>query len=725
MQKIFKSILSFCLAVAVCVSTAVVFGVTQYSVADAATVDEYYSKITATGGTQLLGQLHDLIVETHTTYTSYDDCKRYGPTTDPALDGTSGAVMEFYTHETIKKFVGGVGDWNREHVWCQSLSNGLWGTGGGGSDLHHIRPSESGLNSTRGNNKYGYAKDSGKEAWSRDNNKNNSKLGGWYIGNSIFEPLDNVKGDAARIVMYVYTHYNNASNVGGTKESAKTHGNLKFTNVISASNEAAAIQLLLEWNRLDPVDEIELYRNEAVYKIQGNRNPFIDNSSYAEAIWGGGTVVDPNPGPGIDPNPGPSDTLKSIRLNATSLNLVVGDTYKLTVTPTPSNASASVLWSTSDSSVVTVSNGQIVANAAGTATITATSTANTSIKATATVTVRQNSSSENPAGKVTITRDSFTNASGGYAFQTWKANNVEGTAFIYGGKESSMQFTNKQKSFYLASTTTIGTIKSITVTASDDNTEDRPWKLLTSTTAYGAMDGTNPSNGNDRGTKTVTESGVTWNVNGNDTHFALVYALEGEQRAAYLESVVVEYASGSSSGDTDELKELIINPSEFALEEDESTKLTVSAIPSKASAEVNWTSSNPSVATVSQDGVVTAISAGTATITATSTGNSQITATATVTVTAKQFVSGSANATAFHNAVEAIDSHGGHDDWRATINAAINAYKKLTAADMTEVAADVEKLKSEIANYNAIVNAYNEAADDADKPALNGVGRFL
>ena len=66
MQKIFKSILSFCLAIAVCLGTAAICGATQYQVADAATVDTYYSGITATGGTQLLGQLHDLITTTHT-----------------------------------------------------------------------------------------------------------------------------------------------------------------------------------------------------------------------------------------------------------------------------------------------------------------------------------------------------------------------------------------------------------------------------------------------------------------------------------------------------------------------------------------------------------------------------------------------------------------------------------------------------------------------------------
>ena len=46
------------------------------------------------------------------------------------------------------------------------------------------------------------------------------------------------------------------------------------------------MDLLLKWNDLDPVDQLEINRNNEVYKIQGNRNPFIDNSDYADMIWG-------------------------------------------------------------------------------------------------------------------------------------------------------------------------------------------------------------------------------------------------------------------------------------------------------------------------------------------------------------------------------------------------------------------------------------------------------
>lgn len=340
-----------------------------------AATDNYYAGITATKGTALLGQLHDLIVSTHTNYTSYDDCKSSKVNqTDPGPNGVG--VMEFYTQQSITKFSGTLGTWNREHVWCQSLSSGLWGTSGGGSDMHHIRPSESGINSIRGNNKYGEVGSNSnvKEAWTRNSNGNNVALGGHYVGSSIFEPLDNVKGDVARIVMYVYTHYNNASNVGGTKESATTHGNLPITNVIYASNDSAAWQMLLKWNRLDPVDDIERNRNEAVYGIQGNRNPFIDNEDYAEAIWGDGTTE--------------KVELQSLTLTPKALSLDIGASQTLTVQGSPANANASVLWTSSDTSVATVVNGRVTAVSDGTATITVTSTQNADIKATAIVTVK-------------------------------------------------------------------------------------------------------------------------------------------------------------------------------------------------------------------------------------------------------------------------------------------------------------------------------------------------
>lgn len=255
-----------------------------------AEVQKYYSPITETSGRALLGQVHDLITTTHTYYSSYDDCKntKYIHLTDP---GPNGGALEFYTQNSIMSFSGTLGTWNREHVWCKSLSNGMWtdvsnSTRNGGTDLHHIRPAEGGLNSTRGNNKYGVVS-GGKEAWTRNSSGNNVALGGYY-GGGTFEPLDNVKGDVARIVFYVYTHYNTYANVSGTTNGSKSgvFGTLNFTHVMTAGSEAAAIKLLLEWHISDPVDSIEITRNNEVYKIQSNRNPFIDHPEYATAIWG-------------------------------------------------------------------------------------------------------------------------------------------------------------------------------------------------------------------------------------------------------------------------------------------------------------------------------------------------------------------------------------------------------------------------------------------------------
>ena len=94
------------------------------------------------------------------------------------------------------------------------------------------------------------------------------------------------KGDAARIVMYLYMHYNKANTVGGKSTDKSYFGTLNFTYVMAPNTESAAIQLLLSWNASDPVDDIERNRNEEASKITGCRNPFIDHPEYASMIWG-------------------------------------------------------------------------------------------------------------------------------------------------------------------------------------------------------------------------------------------------------------------------------------------------------------------------------------------------------------------------------------------------------------------------------------------------------
>ena len=277
--------------VSLCIVLLLVCGVfLRFPLTAGAAAGDYYDGITATGGTALLGQLHDLITTTHTKYTTYDNCKDPNIIIKTDAGSNTSSIAEFYSQANIASTwgAGKVGTWNREHVWCQSLSNELWGTSGGGSDLHHIRPVESRLNSTRGNDPYGEVT-GGNALYYKDAQGNNIALAGYDKG-SVFEPLDEVKGDIARIVLYVYTHYNTYTNVYGTTNGggkSSYFGTLSITKIISANSEKAAFEMLIAWNTLDPVDEREQNRNEAVYEIQGNRNPYIDHPEYVNAIWGG------------------------------------------------------------------------------------------------------------------------------------------------------------------------------------------------------------------------------------------------------------------------------------------------------------------------------------------------------------------------------------------------------------------------------------------------------
>ena len=297
----------------------------------------------------------------------------------------------------------------------------------------------------------------------------------------------------------------------------------------------------MKWNNDDEVDDVERTRNEAVFAIQGNRNPFIDHPEYADAIWGNGTVT---------PDPDPSVTLERIALNKSFVTLNVGASEKLTVTPYPTGAQVSVNWSSSDTAVASVSSdGTITANAVGTATITASSKTNPNIKDTAQVTVKKVDGSTPASGSVTINRSSFGSMSGTYGFFPWSSGGISGTAFVYPGNKTDLQFSTSKKSHYLASTTaTPAPITSVTVKSADEGlNQSRTWRLLTSTSAYGEIAEGNPTagtDGTDQKSKEIAKGGsVTWTLSGNDTYFALIYE-NTEQSAAYIESITVTYGSG-------------------------------------------------------------------------------------------------------------------------------------------------------------------------------------
>lgn len=347
----------------------------------------YYQNITARSGKQLAGQLHDLITSTHRTYTTYDDNGKNGhqKQTDRYYENGSpvnGYIYEFYSGvkwpDGWNSNAGNTsGGYNREHVWCQSHSTGLWGTTGGGGDMHHIRPSETRLNSTRGNDPFG-------EVSNRESNKVYAKFGnnptyalGGYQAGGTFEPLDNKKGDVARIVLYLYLHYNSYSVSSLFDGYASTNGNngsssyfattlLPLTNITANNTEEDALRMLLRWNSSDPVDDIERRRNDKVATYQGNRNPFIDNSNYANLIWGD------NP---IDPS---TPVVNKVTINPSSLQLDLNNnkTASLEAIVDVSNGAPNgVNWISSNPNVASINNnGLVTAKSKGSCIIKAIST---------------------------------------------------------------------------------------------------------------------------------------------------------------------------------------------------------------------------------------------------------------------------------------------------------------------------------------------------------------
>lgn len=208
----------------------------------------YYEDIQATSGDALMYELRELITETHTKTTSYDELRDYLQEADEDPNNQNNMLM-FYTAESITKVtIDGNNTWTREHVWAQSLS---WFDNKKSepaySDMHHIRPCRQSTNSSRGNQKFG-------------------ESSGYYNPYNVESSGADFRGDVARIIFYMFTRY-------------------EESDAYTWTSIAESLTILLNWNELDPVSETEIIRNDYTYTIQGNRNPFIDNPDYADMIW--------------------------------------------------------------------------------------------------------------------------------------------------------------------------------------------------------------------------------------------------------------------------------------------------------------------------------------------------------------------------------------------------------------------------------------------------------
>ncbi|MEH1011581.1 endonuclease [Micromonospora sp. CPCC 206060] len=225
----------------------------------------YYASAIGKTGTSLRSALHS-IIRTQTKL-SYDQVWTALKDTDQDPNNANNVIL-LYTGRSQSKSSngGGVDDWNREHVWAKS--HGDFGTTTGpGTDVHHLRPTDVTVNSTRGNKDFDIGGTQVAEA------------PGNYTDSDSFEPRNAVKGDVARMIMYMAIRY----------EGNDGWPNLEMNNNVNNGTAPyhGRMSVLLQWNQMDPPDAFEKRRNQVIYdRWQGNRNPFVDHPEWAAAIWG-------------------------------------------------------------------------------------------------------------------------------------------------------------------------------------------------------------------------------------------------------------------------------------------------------------------------------------------------------------------------------------------------------------------------------------------------------
>jgi endonuclease I len=268
-------------------------------------VSDYYSEIQQSieegkRCADLKSDLSQLLIRDHQPipYTGFEfDVWDSHFTTDLRLsdDGTKNIIWDMYSdapdgqdpYEYIpgedRDFGQNIDDeglfYNREHTFPQSW----WGGDQEGlqfSDIHFIIPTDKVVNAIRSNFPYGET-DNPTIVTENGSKRGTSSFPGFR--NVVFEPIDEYKGDIARISMYVATRY---EEFVSEWEGQNGRGGSVMVREAYPFFEDWYINLLLKWHEMDPVSQKELDRNDAVFSIQKNRNPFIDHPEYAYLIWG-------------------------------------------------------------------------------------------------------------------------------------------------------------------------------------------------------------------------------------------------------------------------------------------------------------------------------------------------------------------------------------------------------------------------------------------------------
>ena len=174
--------------------------------------------------------------------------------------------------------------YNKEHVIPQSVFSSNTPMQ---SDAHQLLPTDGRVNGFRGNFPFGRVNDNNLVSQSGISNptQNGSKLGanlnsGYSSGYSgtVFEPINEFKGDIARIYFYFITRYEN--------QVSNWSSFAMFDGSSDQVLQTTFLSILIEWHLSDPVSQKEIDRNNNIYyNHQNNRNPFVDHPEYVSMIW--------------------------------------------------------------------------------------------------------------------------------------------------------------------------------------------------------------------------------------------------------------------------------------------------------------------------------------------------------------------------------------------------------------------------------------------------------
>ena len=199
------------------------------------------SSLSAVPSSQLYTTLRKLMSDNHSYVTKYDDTRDMFAFTDcqnNAINSTK--ISSFYSGSQIGPDWDKGSTWNREHTWPNSKGDA---NGNGENDIMMLRPASSSENSGRNNTAYGEST-------------------GYYNPNKTSGGTYDVRGDVARIVLYVYVRW---------QDSSSGDAVLFGTDGVIESKE-----VMLKWMQEDPVDTWEMGRNDSVESITGTRNVFVD-----------------------------------------------------------------------------------------------------------------------------------------------------------------------------------------------------------------------------------------------------------------------------------------------------------------------------------------------------------------------------------------------------------------------------------------------------------------